>query len=256
MIQSRTIHHVSYRWINYFYGHFRYVKLPEGRRTYLNTPEVFIRCHNHPSHYPSKRKRPKLAIRQGQGVAAGVSRPNGQRKEMHSLARPWRGNKQKGWNGHWKGEIHGKIQGLANVSIEHHPTMGIFHLQEIFVLVMWNQSPKRDMYQPLENTWENVSKTLKQTDSGSHVWLEWLSWIQKSHHIDTGSIIDYNACLFWIWLLQRMSVLDFNKSCQFKVLSYRYSFRYVDQYISTVPSILILEQDIKGEIMKLEGTTK
>ena len=31
---------------------------------------------------------PSVAIRQGQGVADGVSRPNGQRKEMHSLA-PW-----------------------------------------------------------------------------------------------------------------------------------------------------------------------
>ena len=27
--------------------------------------------------------------------------------------------------------------------------LGIFHLQQIFVQVMWNQSPKRDIYQPL-----------------------------------------------------------------------------------------------------------
>ena len=50
------------------------------------------------------------------------------------------------------------VQGLENVSIEHHPTIGDLKSNR-YLKVMWNQSPKRDVYQPLFNAgswnWRN-----------------------------------------------------------------------------------------------------
>ena len=43
-------------------------------------------------------------------------------------------------------------QGLVTVPIEHHPTIGDI-ISNRYGKVMWNLSPKRDIYQPLLNIW-------------------------------------------------------------------------------------------------------
>ena len=65
---------------------------------------------------------------------------------------------------------------LVNVLIEHHPTKkGIFHLQQIFGLVMWNKSPKRDIN---PNPWtgtRGVSSPIKGLQRRDAEWVEILS---------------------------------------------------------------------------------
>ena len=49
-------------------------------------------------------------------------------------------------------------QGLVNVPIEHHPSIGDI-ISNRYLKVMWNKSPKRDIYQPLI-PWENDDKLM------------------------------------------------------------------------------------------------
>ena len=59
---------------------------------------------------PNSQRVPSVAIGQGQGVADGVARPNGQREEMHSSAprrgMPWRhSNRGENGRGTWRNPI-------------------------------------------------------------------------------------------------------------------------------------------------------
>ena len=47
------------------------------------------------------------------------------------------------------GGMYWMIQGLVNVLIEDHPTLGIFPLQQILESDVHKKSPKEDMYQPM-----------------------------------------------------------------------------------------------------------
>ena len=45
------------------------------------------------------------------------------------------------------GKFQGRCPNFSRITL----LLPIFHIQQRFVLVIWNQSPKRDIYQPLEN---------------------------------------------------------------------------------------------------------